>query len=519
MDDGNTGSKFSWAEIKRRKVVRVAIAYLVVGWLLIQVADVTSDPLQLPDWADTLVIWLIGLGFPVALVLAWQLDITSKGIVVTPDKADEPDSAKDASIAVMPFVNMSGDPENEYFSDGMSEELLNLLARLQDLRVCSRTSSFALKGTTLDMPSIGEKLGVRYVLEGSVRRSQQRVRINAQLIDACADRNLWSENYDRDLQDIFAVQDEIAGHIFSELKLTLTADEHQAIQSTTGSVDAYEHYLRGREQYHRTDHGHLDKAKREFEKAIEVDPDYALAWAGLTYVFVDSYWYWDRDPRLIAQAQSASTKAVELAPHLAESHSARGLAYRLAEDFEKAEREFEAAIALNPGLFEPIHFYAQMARTLRQFEKAAKLFRRAADVRPEDYQTLALAANMFETMGDEANQLRASREAVERAERSLDVNPSDARALILGAGMLGVLGEKAKAFDWATRAVAIEPDSQSTAYNFACLLTRYDEHERAIDQLENAVRLGNRNKRYYETDVDFIPLRDHPRFQKLLDSI
>jgi adenylate cyclase len=507
-----------WNELKRRKVVRVTIAYLIVGWLLIQVADVTLEPLHLPEWSSTLVIWLIALGFPIAIVLAWMLDVTPEGIKVTADESAKA-PVDDASIAVMPFVNMSGDSDNEYFSDGMSEELLNLLARLRDLRVCSRTSSFALKGSSLDMSSIAGKLGVRYVLEGSVRRAGNRVRITAQLIDASSDAHLWSEAYDREIEDIFAVQDEIAGHIFTELKLTLTADEEVAIQSTTDSVDAFDHYLRGREQYHRTDSGHMDRAKQEFEKAIEIDPDYALAWAGLTYVFVDTYWYADKEPIYIDKAHETSRKAVELAPHLAESHAARGLSYRVAEQFDRAEAEFEKAVELNPRLFEPIHFYAQMARSQGQFEKAAELFRKAGAVRPEDYQAVALAGNMYETLGDTANEERLATETVERARRAIDVNPKDARALILGAGSLGRLGEKKEAFEWAERAISIDPESASTAYNIACLLSRYGEHERAIDNLENAVRFGSRNKLYYETDVDFDPLRDHPRFQRLLDSI
>jgi len=507
-----------WNEIKRRKVVRVVIAYLVVGWLLIQIADVTLEPLHLPDWADTLVIWLIALGFPIAIVLAWVLDVTPEGIKVTDD---EPESAAvdDASIAVMPFVNMSGDADNEYFSDGMSEELLNLLARLKDLRVCSRTSSFALKGSSFDMTSVAAKLGVRYVLEGSVRRSGNRVRITAQLIDASNDAHLWSDTYDRELEDIFAVQDEIAGHIFTELKLTLTADEEAAIQSTTDSVDAFDHYLRGREQYHRTDAGHLDRAKQEFEKAIEIDPDYALAWAGLTYVFVDTYWYADKEPTYIDKAHDASKKAVALAPHLAESHAARGLAYRVAEQFDDAEAEFEKAIELNPRLFEPIHFYAQMARTQGQVEKAVDLFVRAADVRPEDYQAIAIASNLLEDLEDSAGLERSLQETFDRARRALDVNPKDPRAWILGAGSLGRLGRKEEAFEWAENSLRYGPNSASTAYNFACLLSQHGEYERAIDQLENAVRFGSRNKLYFETDTDFDPLRDHPRFQRLMESI
>lgn len=507
-----------WNELKRRKVVRVAFAYLIVGWLLIQIADVTLEPLHLPEWADTFVIWLIGLGFPIAVVLAWMLDVTPGGIRVTDTKPETP-AAGDASIAVLPFVNMSGDPDNEYFSDGMSEELLNLLARLQDLRVCSRTSSFALKGTSLDMCSIAGKLGVRYVLEGSVRRAGSRVRITAQLIDANSDAHLWSDTYDREIEDIFAVQDEIAGHIFTELKLTLSADEQAAIQSTTDSVDAFDHYLRGRDQYHRTDAAHLERAKQEFEKAIEIDPDYALAWAGLTYVFVDTYWYSDNKQIYIDKAKEASRRAVELAPHLAEPHAALGLSYRVAEQFDKAEAEFEKAIELNPRLFEPIHFYAQMARSQGQFEKAAKLFCRAAEVRPEDYQAIAIAGTMYQALGDSVNKSRTRDETIERARRALDVNPKDARAWILGAGVLGYLGQKDEALEWAERSAGLSPESASTAYNYACLLAGFGEIERAIDKLEDAVRLGNRNKLYYETDCDFDPLRDHPRFNRLLESI
>jgi len=292
MTEAAPNTKSFWQELQRRRVVRVALAYMIVGWLLIQVADVTLEPLHLPAWAGTLVIWLVGLGFPVAVVLAWVLDLTPQGIAVTPN-ISEP-TIDDATIAVLPFVNMSGDSENEYFSDGMSEELLNLLARLKHLRVCSRTSAFSLKGTTLDMPSISSKLGVRYVLEGSVRRAGNKVRITAQLIDAREDCHLWSETYDRELQDIFAVQDEIAGHIFSSLKLTLTPDERQAIQSTTQNVNALDFYLRGRELYHRTEPGHLEESRKMFEEALRIDPDYALAWAGITYIYVDTYWYRDK---------------------------------------------------------------------------------------------------------------------------------------------------------------------------------------------------------------------------------
>lgn len=508
-----------WAEIKRRKVVRVVLAYMLVGWGLIQIADATLDPLHLPEWAGTLVVWLVGLGFPIAVILAWVLDVTPSGIQITDAAAegDAPSAPADPSIAVLPFVNISGDADDEYFSDGLSEELLNLLARLSALRVCSRTSSFALKGKNVDMPTIASQLGVRHVLEGSVRRAGERVRITAQLVDAVEDRHLWSKTFDRELQDIFAVQDEIAASLFDELKLTLSADEQQAIQSTTDSVEALDCYLRGRELYHRP--GYLEKAQEQFEQAIRIDPDYALAWAGLAYVFVDTYWYKDQSPTFVERAHEASRKAVDLAPHLAESHAARGLVLRLAERFEEAEAEFNRAIAINPRLFEPIHWQAQMARSLGQYQRAAELFRRAAEVRPEDYQAMALAANMYEALGDSLRARETAQEALERVTRALELNPKDSRALVLGGGVHYDLGNLDQAVEWIEKARQVSPESNGVMYNAACLYAKLGDTERALDLVENAVALGSRNKRYYETDTDFESIRDHPRFKALMDSL
>jgi tetratricopeptide (TPR) repeat protein len=369
------------------------------------------------------------------------------------------------------------------------------------------------------MPTIAKQLGVRHVLEGSVRRSGTKVRITAQLIDACEDRHLWSDTYDRELQDIFEVQDEIANHIFTALKLTLTVAEEKAIHSTTDSVDALDCYLRGRDLYHRTNPGHLDRSREKFEEALRIDPQYALAWAGLTYIFVDTYWYREKEKELLQRASQSSMKAVELAPHLAESHSARGLALRVNENFPEAEAEFEKAMELNPNLFEPIHFYAQMARSLGQYEKAAMLFLRAADVRPEDYQALAIASNMYDILGKLALSLDTCREALERVKRAVELNPTDSRALILGAGIMQQIGDDDAVIDWMARADRAFPDSPSVAYNSACIYAKYGDAERALDFLEKAVSLGSGNKLYFEHDPDFSSIEDHPRFRALLETL
>ena len=249
-----------YRELKRRKVVRVAIVYTIVAWLAVEVASVMFPGLLLPEWSVRLVIALAIIGFPIALVLSWAVELTPEGLKADSGAAEE-SLTQDASrqdpdrrsIAVLPFLNLSNDPENEYFSDGMSEELLNLLCKLPQLTVASRTSSFSFKGKGVDLGTVTKKLGVDVILEGSVRRSGDRVRITAQLIDGGTDRHLWSETYDRELKDVFAVQDEIARNIVNALEINLSPAQQHSIRksTTTDDMDAYDFYLRGQYYYDR----------------------------------------------------------------------------------------------------------------------------------------------------------------------------------------------------------------------------------------------------------------------------
>ncbi len=272
-----------YRELKRRKVIRVAIVYTIVVWLIVEVASVMFPGLLLPEWSVRLVIALAIIGFPIALVLAWAVELTPEGIKAdtdfseetTPqivplalpnqeDSRQEDDRLKDdgrRSVAVLPFLNLSNDPENEYFSDGMSEEVLNLLCKLPQLTVASRTSSFSFKGKDVDLGTVAKKLRVDVILEGSVRRAGDNVRITAQLIDGRSDRHLWSETYDRELKDVFAVQDEIARNIVSALELSLTPEQQRSIQkqAMTVDMDAYDFYLRGR---YYTERGDVDSAQK-----------------------------------------------------------------------------------------------------------------------------------------------------------------------------------------------------------------------------------------------------------------
>ena len=297
-----------FAELKRRKVFRAAIAYLVVAWVVVEVASTVAPNLNLPEWTPRMVTLLVMLGFPLALVLAWIFDFTSEGVKVTDDTGSsrgfyavaallavaavgwflysgtadqEPQLAGDAeelSIAVLPFVNMSDDASNEYFADGISEELLNILAGIDGLKVASRTSAFSFKDTNTPIPEIAGLLGVRHVLEGSVRKQGNRVRITAQLIEAGDDAHLWSESYDRNLDDIFKVQEEIAQAITLALGDVL-GTRRVTVQAATANLEAYERFLSGRARFHqRTE---LDEAIADLEYATEHDPGFAEAWVYL----------------------------------------------------------------------------------------------------------------------------------------------------------------------------------------------------------------------------------------------
>ena len=325
-----------WSELKRRRVIRVVAIYAVVGWIVIEVASTVLPNLNLPDWTVTLVTILIVLGFPITVIMAWVFDIGPGGVhktpgleegiapaatVAPPAPATEPTLAPEpepetsataaraadtddrTSIAVLPFVNMSGDSENEYFSDGISEEILNLLVKLPQLRVASRTSSFIFKGKEVSIPQAAAELGVSTVLEGSVRRAGEQVRITAQLIDVATDSHLWSETYDREMKDVFAIQDDIAQSITNALALTLTPKERRSIQYVaTSDPRAYDFYLRGRSYMYTMTRRDYEYAIRMFRQAIELDSKYALAYAGIADAYSHLYRYADASKENVEKA-------------------------------------------------------------------------------------------------------------------------------------------------------------------------------------------------------------------------
>jgi len=367
-----------FAELKRRSVFKVGAAYVVVGWIVIEVAATLAPQLNLPDWAPRLITLIVLLGFPIALVLAWALDMTPDGIKVTSGagnkrfygaiavltlaaigwywygthRAVSSDLSSARSIAVLPFVNMSGDKDNEYFSDGISEEILNVLAEMSGLEVAARTSSFAFRGSKEEVPQIAKQLNVRMVLEGSVRKQHDRVRITAQLIDSSTGYHVWSQTYDRELKDIFAVQDEIARAIADELELRVSGDK--AVRGShrgTQNRQAYDLYLRGMALWQGRHEDDLWKAIAAFEQAIAADPKFAEAYGGLSlaYVIIPDYSARISYADAYAKATDAAEMALALDLHLPEPYGALATVAGFEGRRKTGIALYEQAIALRPS--------------------------------------------------------------------------------------------------------------------------------------------------------------------------
>ena len=455
-------------ELKRRNVFRVAAAYAVVAWLLIEVTATVFPIIKLPEWSVTLVTALVLIGFPLALIFAWAFEITPEGIkleknvdrnrsmthltgrnidyviiaalvlalgffafdkfVLDPsrnaelvkatteavtEQVSEPGKSETAekSIAVLPFVNMSDDPGNEYFSDGISEELLNVLIKVGGLRVVSRTSSFAFKGKDISIPEIARKLNVDHVLEGSVRKAGNTVRVTAQLIDVRTDSHLWSATYDRELEDIFAIQDEISGQIVQALKIVLGAGEKEAMahaQRPTENLEAYEHYLRGRYFWQRRAEGdNLRRAIGLFEQATKLDPQLARAWSSLAGAHTTLPSYFDvAAEKHYSQAVSAARRALMLDDSLAEAYAVLGDMARVDRKWAEAEAYYLRAIASEPKNSTARLWYGEHFVMVGRLRDALEQFRIAYQLDPLHPVTNKNLAAIYFYLDDTGNALK-----------------------------------------------------------------------------------------------------------------
>jgi adenylate cyclase len=443
-------------ELRYRNVFRVATAYIVAGWLIAQAADLAADAFNAPDWVMKMLIVVLLIGLPVAMFLAWAYELTPEGVKRAEDlPEDMPQNPRsksqlnritlialvvavawlgwdklqrpaaevtDKSIAVLPFVNMSDDPGNEYFSDGLSEELLNMLAGIEELRVTARTSSFAFKNEEIDIPTIAQRLNVANVLEGSVRKSGNHIRITAQLIDAASGYHLWSETYDRTLDDIFEVQDEIAAAVVDALRLSLLGDEPRVRQTTPEAFSAYLQALHFYQQ--RTQDSYL-KSVQYAQQAVDFDPEYVPAWTLLGASYSNLALTGD----LLAEesylmALTAVERALEIDADFALANSARAwIAMSYERDFATAAAFFRRAEELAPGNSIILGNKAILALILGHTDSAIELTTRSIELNP-------ISTTGYINLADQLTRAGRHVDAIAAASKALELTPGSATAQV-----------------------------------------------------------------------------------------
>ena len=579
-----------FGELKRRNVYKVAVAYAVIGWLLVQVATQVFPFFEIPNWTIRLVVLAIVIGFPIALVIAWAFELTPEGIKRTEDvdlaagssskkrtwiyvvvigvafsiglffvgrytarstASTAPAELSAKSIAVLPFDNLSRDPDNAYFAEGVQDEVLTRLAKVADLKVISRTSTQRFKSAPSDLRDIAKRLGVTNILEGSVQKANDQVRVNVQLINALTDAHLWAETYDRKLIDIFSVESEIAKTIADTLQAKLTGSEKQMMAAqATNDTTAYELYHKGRSFWERRSGDNIPKAIAFYEQAIARDPNYALAYAGLADAYVLLPFYTGARQRdVFPKAKEAARKALRLDPNLAEAHTALGKILFFDEiDLMGSLREYQRAIELKPNDATAHHWFGgDVLAGLGRFEDAIAEGRRAVELDPlspiinTDLGATLYLARRF----DQANaQLRKTLEidptfvnahyylglilqqkgdlpgAIAQLEKAKQLSGDEPFVSTLTAAAKAKAGDKRAALQMLTDLDKISQHREVLAYQRALLYVGLNKREEAIRWLEQGFedRDGS-NIGWIKVDPLLDPLRGDPRFEALVQKV
>lgn len=432
-------------------------------------------------------------------------------------RATTPSPEATRSVAVLPFADLSPAGDQAYFCEGMAEELLDALARVDGLRVASRLSSFQVEGLTSDPSSIGRRLGVDTLISGSVRRSGRRIRVTSRLVRVADGTVLWSDRYDRELEDVFAIQEEIAANIVATLRPRVaTLPVRPLLASRTDRIEAYDYYLRGRQSFLRDTRRDLEIAREMFARAIAADPTYARAHAGLADACSILYKHFDRDDALIHEAARASGRAIDLDPVSADAHTSRAVVAWLTDRMDEAEAEFSEAIRLDPSYFEARYLFGMCFLTRGLPERALEQFEAAWERRPDDFQSPILIGTMHRELGRPDEARVHFERGLELADEHLQMDPEHVRARYLGAFCLVELGREEDAIARTRRAVELAPDDSMTLYNAAGVHALAGRVESALDYLEAAVDAGFAYRPDLEHDSDFAAIRPHPRFQSLL---
>jgi adenylate cyclase len=425
------------------------------------------------------------------------------------------------SVCVLPFINMSGEPEQEYFSDGITEDIITDLSKVSALSVVARNTAFTFKGQPVDVKEVARTLGVAHVLEGSVRKAGSRVRITAQLIDGAAGDHVWADRYDRELDDIFAIQDEISKAIVDALKIKLLPEEKKAIeQRGTSNAEAYNLYLMARQQWISGTTGNPRREEaiiRLCQQATLFDPEYAQAWALLALAQLELKFLHGRDENALPAAE----RALEINPSLPEAHCIKARYLEEEGRPKEAEQQIRTALELDPESWEVNREVSRMLFRHGRIPDAIPFFEKAASVMDSDWSSPMMLITCYDAVGDKAKLRKAARSTLDRVERAIAKDPTNGTALAVGAYSLAMFGEENRAREWIRRALLLDPDNLNMRYNLACTIVRQlGDIDETLDTLEPFFQRVNSPTlmRHMEADPDFHTIRNEPRFKAMLAS-
>ena len=519
------------SELKERKVLRVAVAYIVVTWIVIQVGEATFEALKLPAWSETLLVVFIMLGFPFALLLAWAYEITPDGLVdefhsewrsqAVSQKPDQGGLAADfenapPSIAVLQFEDMSSERDQAYFCEGIAEEILCALNDVDGLHVAARLASFQFDSRSANVYEIGKKLNVSVVLEGSVRKSGNQIRITTQLIHTQNGYQFWAGQYNHELKDIFDVQEQIAQAVVKAMRLSI--GDNLLTKPVTGSTEAYDLYLKGNSYFVRPDKRNIMFARQLFERAVEIDPKFGRAWAKLASTYAYEFLCAKPNGGARKEARRVSKKALRLAPGIPETHIARGIAYSIYRDFKQADLEFEIAIGLEPESHNAWFTWARSKTYQGDVHTAIEYYQRASEFGLDRYRCVLIQMSLRASLGDMDGALEKAEEGLRRAKEFLELNPDDNRAWNMGAFALYRLGRVDEAQEWMDTSLANSPSNSEFIYNAAGYYALTGDVDKSLDYLAQAADSGCFNLTWLEQDSDFDSVRNNPRFNEIIEQ-
>ena len=517
------------SELKERKVLRVAVAYLVVTWIVIQVGEATFETLNLPVWSESLLVVFIMLGFPFALILAWAYELTPDGIVkeldgnpghrIASERPQYDDAKANAeypspSIAVLQFEDMSFEQDQTYFCEGVAEEILCALNEVDGLNVAARLASFQFDSKSADILEIGRKLNVSVVLEGSVRKAGDQIRITIQLVDTHNGFQFWVGQYNYYLKDIFDIQEQMAQAVVSAMRLSI--GDNALTQPITKNTEAYDLYLKANNYFTRPDKQSILFARQFFERAVEIDPDFGRAWAKLASTYAYEHLCSDPNGNAKSEARRTSKIALRIAPGIPESHIARGIAYAIYLDYAQADLEFETAVNLDTASFSAWFTWARSKTYQGDARKAIEFYQKASEIRPEDYQSVLIQVRLLSALGDSDVVTEKAEEGLRRARAFLELSPDENRAWNMGAFALQTLGKTTEAIKWMETSMQNSPRNSILTYNAASFFALAGNIDKSLSYLAQAADSGCLNLGWLEQDSGLNLIRDDPRYKEII---